>query len=150
MTNLAEEAFDVASRNFAVYRGKATDPPPLDTCFLQNHLMIISEISDYVFMEVYELVPEYMDITNRLAAYLGHNPLELWFQGDFGPIWRRVCDFLRRLRQDLGTMITKCMEWRRQNGFGSLSATLREQWMNVPAVVVRGWLQQESAVECLT
>ena len=141
---LAETAFDIVSEHFANNgaRKKAT----IRTLVMHNKLMRISDNIDDVISHVDHLNPAYENIINTTAAYLDQDPRELWYQNDTG----RVCGFLERLRQDIDALAIKCIEWRCQAGLGALSATLHDQWLRVPRLVVKGWLQQESEVECQT
>ena len=113
-----EEAFDIMSQLLAVHakRAKLTDPPPLDTIVMQNLLIRVSNEIENVSSEVEHLTRDQEFLINKLAAYVGQDPRELWYQNDTGT----VCDFLGGACLDLVALARKFAEWRRQSGVGDI------------------------------
>ena len=137
---LAQTAFDIISQDRAEWgkskRARTTDM--LDTIRFQSFFIRLSASIDDVIGHVERLDPQYENLINRLAAYLGQDPRELWFQNNVDT----VCGFLVGIQSDLEALVRKAVDWRRQDGLGILNASLRAAFQVLPQRIVTGWLNE--------
>ena len=104
---LAQTAFDIISQDRAEWgkskRARTTDM--LDTIRFQSFFIRLSASIDDVIGHVERLDPQYENLINRLAAYLGQDPRELWFQNNVDT----VCGFLVGIQSDLEALVRKAV-----------------------------------------